>query len=67
MGCSIHMVLLTYLLLVGDPDDHKSTTSYKVFLCPSLVLWCAKKQSIVSRSSTEAEYRAIAMTTTEVY
>jgi hypothetical protein len=61
------MVLLTYLFLVGDPDDHKSTTSYKVFLCRSLVLWCAKKQSIVSRSSTEAEYRAIAMTTTEVY
>jgi len=31
------------------------------------VSWCAKKQSVVARSSTEAEYRAIATATAKLY
>jgi hypothetical protein len=31
------------------------------------VSWCAKKQLVVARSSTEAEYQAMAITTAEVY
>ena len=37
-----------------------------MFLGPNLISWFAKKQSIVSRSSTEAEYRALATTTVEL-
>ena len=38
-----------------------------VFLGNSLITWSAKKQSVVSRSSTEAEYRSLAIITAELY
>ncbi|CAH9069808.1 unnamed protein product [Cuscuta europaea] len=46
----------------GCPDSSRSTTGFAVFLGPNLVSWKAKKQPTVSKSSTEAEYRAIAYT-----
>ncbi|KAF5443872.1 hypothetical protein F2P56_036396 [Juglans regia] len=45
----------------GNPDDRRSTTGYGIFLGQNLITWTAKKQPIVSKSSTEAEYRSLAM------
>ncbi|XP_028119671.1 uncharacterized protein LOC114317169 [Camellia sinensis] len=47
----------------GDPTDHRSTIRFCFFLGNSLISWHSKKQTLVARSSTEAEYHALADTT----
>ncbi|GJY56354.1 hypothetical protein Tco_0455469, partial [Tanacetum coccineum] len=44
----------------------KSITGYCVFMNNNLVSWKSKKQNTLSKSSIEAEYRALASVTSEV-
>ena len=50
----------------GCVDDRRSTGGFAVFLGSNLVSWTARKQPSVSRSSTEAEYKALANATAEL-
>ncbi|GKA77188.1 retrovirus-related pol polyprotein from transposon RE1 [Tanacetum coccineum] len=48
------------------PFTRRSVTVYRLFLGSSLISWQSKKQTLVSRSSIEAEYRSLADGTYEV-
>lgn len=45
----------------GCPNDQRSTSGYCSFVFGNLVTWRSKKQSVVARSSAEAELRSAAL------
>ncbi|XP_073101446.1 secreted RxLR effector protein 161-like [Elaeis guineensis] len=45
----------------GSLDDRRSISGYCTYVGGNLVIWRSKKQSVVARSSAEAEYRAMAL------
>jgi len=50
----------------GCPETRRSTSGYSIYFGNSLVSWSAKKQHIVSLSSCESEYYALAITTADL-
>jgi histone deacetylase 1/2 len=50
----------------GSIDDRKSTSGYLVYLGATPISWKSGKQHTVARSSTEAEYKALADGTAEI-
>ena len=49
----------------GDPTNRRSTIDYCFLLGSSLISWRSKKQTHMTYSNTEVEYRALADTTSE--
>ena len=52
---------------VGNPIDCRSTTGYCFLLGSSLISWRSKKQTLMARFSTKAEYHALVDTIFELF
>jgi hypothetical protein len=57
---SSDLVVYTNANWAGCPDIRRSMSGYAVFLGDNLVSWSAKRQTVISCSSAETEYRVIA-------
>ena len=51
---------------MGDKADQKSHGVYASYVGGNLVTWRSQKQSVVSRSSAESEYKVMTDTTSEM-
>ncbi|KAA3476825.1 Retrovirus-related Pol polyprotein from transposon TNT 1-94 [Gossypium australe] len=62
----IELVCYSNVDWASSVEDRLSTTGYVVYLGPNPIAWSSKKQSVVSRSSSEAEYRSLANCVSEL-
>lgn len=52
--------------LRNDIDDRRSMSGSCLFFGNNLISWSAKKQTVVARSTAEAEYRSLATAIIEI-
>ncbi|GKC01706.1 retrovirus-related pol polyprotein from transposon TNT 1-94 [Tanacetum coccineum] len=50
----------------GIKGNGRSTTAYILYLCSNIISWRSARQKSISRSSTEAEYKALANASAEM-
>ena len=63
--CTLDLIGYTDSDWVDDAKDHKSTSGYVLSIGFGPICWSSKKQTTISLSSTEAEYRGVVNATTQ--
>ncbi len=64
--CQSGLLCFTDADYAGSKTDRRSTSGFCTFYGNHLISWKSQKQAVVSRSSAEAEYRAMAQGTCEI-